>query len=505
MAQQPDPAPQPRPAGRAGRTLRPEGNGGLHRRRCGRGRRGDPDQGGLRGRLVLQLDHLLRRGHQQPGRVLAHGRRTEQRSRTPPRHRQVAQPTAADRLRRPRHGTDGPDRTEGSSRTDSAGSDGPGPGLSSPPPVVQQTTGQGDFTGSQSPPPYVSQDAPPPYLSADPPPYTPGPLPVTAAENALWQQVHQGPAEVREQALRDLAALRGSQPPGPAETGVRDGVHERLSQAPEVRVVPGGNSPAGQVDTDEVRRALESFGTPVTVDAPIVRGDAPVTADGPGTGTPPLTVVVSEGPPPLAASPEAAELLDGAGVDRAVVLGPPTGSDAAGQPVREAVELTLGGLRCAGGGPSAQRSRVRRDARRRREHGVPGRERAAAARRRPRGAARDGGRSAARRIDRPARDGSRSAARRIDRPARRNGRPSHLLDGLASAFPRARRPRHSRDPAGRADAADDGHTGVAGALRRHRVRSGRPRCRAFPNRVRTPRHRPVLGEGGVRRAGAHHR
>uniref|UniRef100_UPI003F92C4F1 WXG100-like domain-containing protein n=1 Tax=Streptomyces sp. st77 TaxID=1828074 RepID=UPI003F92C4F1 len=303
-------------------------------------------------------------------------------------------------------GTDGPDRTEGSSRTDSTGSDGPGPGLSSPP-VVQQTTGQGDFTGSQSPPPYVSQDAPPPYLSADPPPYTPGPLPVTAAENALWQQVHQGPAEVREQALRDLAALRGSQPPGPAEIGVRDGVHERLSQAPEVRVVPGGNSPAGQVDTDEVRRALESFGTAVTVDAPIVgegtgaspvdgatggaespvrspgtgasgevgtvglpgtgtsgeagtvdspgtetssgpetrdvRGDAPVTADGPGTGTPPLTVVVSEGPPPLAASPEAAELLDGAGVDRAVVLGPPTGSDAAGQPVREAVELTREG------------------------------------------------------------------------------------------------------------------------------------------------------------------
>ncbi|SCE43226.1 hypothetical protein GA0115253_105281, partial [Streptomyces sp. Termitarium-T10T-6] len=240
-------------------------------------------------------------------------------------------------------GTGGPDRTEGSSRTDSTGSDGPGPGLSSPPPVVQQTTGQSGFTGSQSPPPYVSQDVPPPYVSADPPPYTPGSLPVTAAENALWQQVHQGPAEVREQALRDLAALRGSQPPGPAETGVRDGVNERLSQAPEVRVVPGGNSPAGQVDTDEVRRALEGFGTPVTVDAPIVRGDAPVTADGPGTGTPPLTVVVSEGPPPLAASPEAAELLDGAGADRAVVLGPPTGSDAAGQPVREAVELTRQG------------------------------------------------------------------------------------------------------------------------------------------------------------------
>ncbi|MFE9241403.1 hypothetical protein [Streptomyces sp. NPDC007007] len=275
----------------------------------------------------------------------------------------------------------GSDRAEGSSRTDTTGGDGPGPALSSPPPAVQQTTSEGGFAGSPSPPPYVSQDAPPPYVPADPPPYTPGPLPVTAAENALWQQVHQGPTEVREQALRDLAALRGAQPPGPAEIGVRDAVHAGLSQSPEVRVVPGGSSPAGRVDTDEVRRALESFGTPVTVDAPVV-GEGPGAAPGPRTGTsggaesperspepsatgtdtampgegerpgappglgagaPPLTVVVSEGPPPLAASPEAAELLDGAGVDRAVVLGPPTGSDMPGQPVREAVELTREG------------------------------------------------------------------------------------------------------------------------------------------------------------------
>lgn len=175
--------------------------------------------------------------------------------------------------------TGGSGRAEGPSRTDTTGGGSPGPGPSSPPPVVQQTSSQGDFTGSQSPPPYVSQD-PPPYFSADPPPYTPGPLPVTAAENALWQQVHQGPDEVREQALRDLAALRGSQPPGPAEIGVRDGVHDRLSQLPEVRVVPSGNSPAGQVDTDEVRRALEGFGTPVTVDTPIL-GERPGDRPGP--------------------------------------------------------------------------------------------------------------------------------------------------------------------------------------------------------------------------------
>ncbi|WP_069738630.1 hypothetical protein [Streptomyces sp. EN27] len=263
--------------------------------------------------------------------------------------------------------TAGSDRAEGPSRTDTTGGEGPGPGLSAPPPAVQQTTSEGGFTGSQSPPPYVSQDAPPPYVPVGPPPYMPGPLPVTAAENTLWQQIHQGPAEVREQSLRDLAALRGSQPPGPAEIGVRDGVHERLSQLPEVRVVPGGNSAAGQVDTDEVRRALESLGTPVTVDAPIVgegpggenpggspeRGatgtgtpgeaERPVVSPGLGTGAPPLTVIVAEGPPPLAASPESAELLDRAGVDRAVVLGPPTGPDATGQPAREAVELTREG------------------------------------------------------------------------------------------------------------------------------------------------------------------
>ncbi|MFB8140310.1 hypothetical protein ACFC40_11745 [Streptomyces parvus] len=49
VAQQPDPAPQPRPSGRAGRALRAQRDGGLHRRRGGRGGRGDPDQGGLRG------------------------------------------------------------------------------------------------------------------------------------------------------------------------------------------------------------------------------------------------------------------------------------------------------------------------------------------------------------------------------------------------------------------------------------------------------------------------
>ncbi len=316
---------------------------------------------------------------------------------------------------------DGPPRTESSG----GGFDGDGPGAPRP-------TGLDEFTGSsprpvvaESPPPYTPQD-PPAYVPVDPPAYTPGPLPVTAAENALWQQVHQGPSEVRDQALRDLAALRGERPPGPAEIGVRDGLHGNLSQLPEIRVVPTGNGPAALIDADEVRRALESLGTPVTVNPPgtgegtptplpgpgTPTGSAPGgvdtvdrpgttpgegtatgpgdgvrdtpdsgqgpsgqgpetrdTADGgstsggrevggeslesrdgtgpvasPGTGTDaPLTVIVAENLPPAAeGSPEAAALLDGAGVDRAVVLGPPGGGDAA-LPERGAVELTREG------------------------------------------------------------------------------------------------------------------------------------------------------------------
>ncbi|MGW0790036.1 WXG100-like domain-containing protein, partial [Streptomyces sp. NPDC002911] len=194
---------------------------------------------------------------------------------------------------------DGPDRADGPSRTDTTGGD--GPALVSPPPVTSQTTGQGDATGSQSPPPYFSEN-PPPYTTLDPPPYSPGALPATAAENALWQQVHNGPADVREQALRDLAALRGAQPPGSAEIGVRDSLHGNLSQMPEVRVVPAGSSPANQVDTDEVRRALDGFGTQVTVDAPITVGAAsgagggPATVDGPGVSGGSPVVVEGGGP-----------------------------------------------------------------------------------------------------------------------------------------------------------------------------------------------------------------
>lgn len=93
---------------------------------------------------------------------------------------------------------------------------------------------------------------------------------MTATENALWQQVHSGSAEVRQQALNDLAALRGtSSAPGGTEIGVRDGLQGGLSQLPEVRVVPGGNSPAVQIDADEVRRALGGFDAPVTTGPPL--------------------------------------------------------------------------------------------------------------------------------------------------------------------------------------------------------------------------------------------
>ncbi|MGW2334791.1 hypothetical protein ACWCXS_12610 [Streptomyces sp. NPDC001685] len=130
---------------------------------------------------------------------------------------------------------------------------------------------------ADSPPPYTSVD-PPPYTSQDPPAYSPGPLPVTAAENALWQQVHNGPADIREQALHDIAALRGAQPPGSAEIDVRDTLHGALSRMPEVRVVPLGEGPAVQVAADEVRRALDGFGTATTVE------DAAGGTGAPGSG-----------------------------------------------------------------------------------------------------------------------------------------------------------------------------------------------------------------------------
>ncbi|NED25367.1 hypothetical protein G3I37_10755, partial [Streptomyces anulatus] len=103
----------------------------------------------------------------------------------------------------------------------SSSGDGPTPGAPQPP-GSPETAGLDEYTGSpsprpdqaESPPSHTPQD-PPAYVPVDPPSYTPGPLPVTAAEDALWQQVHQGPPELREQALRDLAAIRGEQQTGP--------------------------------------------------------------------------------------------------------------------------------------------------------------------------------------------------------------------------------------------------------------------------------------------------
>ncbi|MER7550326.1 hypothetical protein ABTX86_10120 [Streptomyces anulatus] len=199
-----------------------------------------------------------------------------------------------------RSGGDGSDRTGGPPRTESSSGDGPAPGAPQPP-GSPETAGLDEYTGSpsprpdqaESPPSHTPQD-PPAYVPVDPPSYTPGPLPVTAAEDALWQQVHQGPPELREQALRDLAAIRGEQPPGPPEAGTGP-------------------------------------------------GSGLVTDTGPGSRTepPPPTVIVPEAPAsPVDGSPEAAALLDSAGADRAVVLGPPTGTDAMGLPERGAFELT---------------------------------------------------------------------------------------------------------------------------------------------------------------------
>ncbi|MGV9682338.1 WXG100-like domain-containing protein, partial [Streptomyces cellulosae] len=177
---------------------------------------------------------------------------------------------------RPSRTGGGAGRTDGPSHPDTTGGTGTTPVTSS------------SDSGVEAPPPYSVTD-PPPYTSPAPPPYSPGTLPVTATENAQWQQVHRGNADIREQALRDLTTLRGAQPPGATEIGVRDALHGNLSGAPEIRVVPVGSGPATEVDADGVRRALEGFGTPVTVTPPltVTDGSVPVgegSGFGPGTG-----------------------------------------------------------------------------------------------------------------------------------------------------------------------------------------------------------------------------
>ncbi|WP_328635174.1 WXG100-like domain-containing protein [Streptomyces sp. NBC_00356] len=147
------------------------------------------------------------------------------------------------------------------------GDDGPG---------ATRSASTGEVAGNAS----VFTDGPPPYSPMDPPPYTPfAPSVSTTNESHLWQQVLTGPADVRQQALDDLGALRGTQPPGSDEIGLRDGLHHSLSQVPEVRVVsPGG--PTAQADIDHVRGVLDGFGTPVTVNTP---GGGTVVSDGGGT------------------------------------------------------------------------------------------------------------------------------------------------------------------------------------------------------------------------------
>ncbi|MFD5459936.1 WXG100-like domain-containing protein, partial [Streptomyces olivaceus] len=213
----------------------------------------------------------------------------------------------------------GTDRTDGPSPADTGGGAGATSAASGPSP-------QGG--GVEAPPPYSVQD-PPPYTSPAPPPYSPGPLPVTATENGLWQQVHSGSADLREQALRDLAALRGAQPPGATEIGVRDALHGNLSRAPEIRVVPTGSGPAAEIDTDGVRRALEGFGTPVTVTPPptatatVTDGTVQV---GPGDGSATGTEVTSgPGNDVQGASGTGTDVGTGTGSDAGTGAGTDTG------------------------------------------------------------------------------------------------------------------------------------------------------------------------------------
>ncbi|MFC8414804.1 hypothetical protein ACFUJ2_15005, partial [Streptomyces coelicoflavus] len=206
-------------------------------------------------------------------------------------------------------GTGAPPTLEGSSDGRSPTSTGDNDGApSTPPPSLFPTSPVPDTTGT---PPSHTQGSDP----APPQSHPKGSDPAPSAENELWQQVHKGSPEIREQALRDLAGVRGSQPPTSTETGIRDGLYNTLSQVPEIRVVPTGNSAAVQIDTEEVSRILDGFGSPVTVEplpstvphtvgsgtgttvdspagpptTPPPATSAPITSDGPGTSTAPDT------------------------------------------------------------------------------------------------------------------------------------------------------------------------------------------------------------------------
>ncbi|WP_202432636.1 hypothetical protein, partial [Streptomyces sp. SID7804] len=102
---------------------------------------------------------------------------------------------------------------------------------------------------------------------------------------------------------------------------------------PQVTSSPEVDSAGSHAGTGDIRGDVRDVRGDVKVDADRVGQDVPTRAA-------PLTIVVSEGPPPGVGTPEAAELLDGAGTDRAVVLGPAVASDGSGRPVRAAVELT---------------------------------------------------------------------------------------------------------------------------------------------------------------------
>ncbi|MFZ3573432.1 hypothetical protein ACOKM5_41530 [Streptomyces sp. BH097] len=125
--------------------------------------------------------------------------------------------------------------------------------------AATQPPATGDASGNAS----VPTDGLPPYSPMDPPPYTPFAPSSSTNESHLWQQTLTGPPDVRQQALNDLGALRGTPPPGSAEIALRDGLRGSLSQVPEVRVVsPDG--PTAQADVDHVRGVLDGLGAPVT-------------------------------------------------------------------------------------------------------------------------------------------------------------------------------------------------------------------------------------------------
>ncbi|GFM95588.1 hypothetical protein Sfulv_03990 [Streptomyces fulvorobeus] len=229
----------------------------------------------------------------------------------------------------------GPDEAAGQNGRDDRTAAGTGPGVGAP--VASAAPGAGSAARPGGGP---ATGTPAPSANA---PQTPGAPDGTAPVDGS-RTVTDDPALSSEPThLPETATSPETVAPGPG--GAPKTGQSAVTPSPDTATAPprvgtvGSFSEAGDVHevSEGVRDADAALGG-ADVKAGPTRAGEPAS-----TQAPPLTIVVAEVPPPGEGSPEAAELLDRAGTDRAVVLGPVVTPEGAGRPVRAAVELSREG------------------------------------------------------------------------------------------------------------------------------------------------------------------